>query len=98
MKHWTQGGTALTNFAFNRMPVFFEAVKRYGSVEYQVALQSFPPCPSNYGGSLHYFGTGDCSPFWKFFEEVDAELNNTEKYQEAGRVANELINNLNRKK
>jgi hypothetical protein len=78
MKHWTEGGTGVTNFQPDRLPIFREAVRRYGDPTLIVLDEAMPPAPKNYGGSLHcvamrWSGMLDLSPFWCVYEEVANE-------------------------
>jgi len=79
-KHWTEGGTFVTNFQLHRLPIFKEAIKRYGDDKIIACDYSESPAPRDYGGCLHDTRTrseGASTPclsaFWKIFKEVEAE-------------------------
>ncbi len=73
MKHWTEGGTCVTNFTPDRLPIFQEAVRQYGNPDFIVIEEAIQPAPKDYGGSLHVGGGfRDISPFWDLYRELEA--------------------------
>lgn len=98
LKHLNKGGTGLTNFNIAKLPIYAEAIRQFGSEDFAVTNISFWPAPPEYGGSLHYFGPKqDLGPFWRVFEMVEVEFEDTARYKEAGRITQELINRLTKK-
>jgi hypothetical protein len=74
-EHFSEGGTAVTNFSEHMRPVYVEAVKRYGKSFMRVAQHPYGGVPQNYGGALHCdAGFQDLSRFWEIFEQVKADM------------------------
>lgn len=78
-EHFSEGGTAVTNFQEHMRHVYIEAAKRFGKDYLRVAQKPYGHCPKSYGGSLHCdAGFRDLSDFWRIFEKVKAELGASE--------------------
>ena len=74
-KHWTEGGTAITNFPEEDFPIYIEAIQRFGDNDLIVSDQPFGPMRGMPGGSLHDLSRlCSLSPFWKVFEQVHREM------------------------
>ena len=80
MKHWTEGGTGVTNFSPDKFDLYKESVRLYGDPSLIVCDQAYPPAPPSYGGSLHWLKhknttTGyvhfDLSAFWELFRDIE---------------------------
>lgn len=75
-RHWTMGGTFVTNIGAERMPALREAVRRFGDSKIVLLEESQEPAPSDYGGCLHHLNRrGDLSDFWDVVDSVDKESN-----------------------
>jgi len=94
LAHWMEGGTALTNFPDEHLPIYLEAVKRFGSDDFVVVNVPIPPLEPGQGCSLHHMVQGDCSRFWELFREVKEEMMQTEKHKEAARLTKEMLNRV----
>ena len=74
-RHWTNGGTFVTNIGADRMPVLREAVHRFGDNKIVLLEESQEPAPADYGGCLHHLERGDLSDFWDEVDSIDKESN-----------------------
>lgn len=92
-----EGGTALTNFPPEQLPIYLETVRRFGGDDYIVVNHPIPPRIPGEGGSLHHMVRGDCSRFWELFREVKEEMSNTQKYNEATRLTKEILDRIMKK-
>lgn len=79
-KHWTHGGTGITNFDKPVRPIYEAAIKEYGDPSLLVVDKPFPGMNGCYNAwmeakmhSLHRVGRGgDLSGFWRVFEALKA--------------------------
>jgi len=68
--HWTNGGTAITNFTADRLLVYRLAIRSHGDPSFRIENKTFHPHTWK-GYSLHRVGgPQDCSGFWQAFEKV----------------------------
>ena len=74
-RHWTEGGTAITNFGPDEFDRYIEAIQRFGDRDLVVSDSRFGWTMGKLpGGSLHDIARrGDLSPFWRVFEKVRTE-------------------------
>ena len=74
-KHWTNGGTGITNFPKEDFPIYIEAIQRFGDKNLVVSDEPFGPMRGQPGGSLHDLDQlRSLGPFWRVFEQVYAEI------------------------
>lgn len=84
MRHWSEGGTGVTNFDKPNLPIYLEAIRRYG--DRNLIVVPAPFIPSHFATlpasetaylkekyfSLHRFHrVGDLGAFWRIFESVE---------------------------
>lgn len=81
LKHWTKGGTALTNFPETDRAVYEEAALRFGDPRLSVERERMEaPVGDSDGGSLHVltFNSAErvevAQGFWPVFYHVQNEL------------------------
>ena len=72
--HWTDGGTGLTNFDPEDLPIYQEAIRRHGSKNFFISNHPMLGFLKTSGMSLHRHETGDASDFWATFRECKKEL------------------------
>ena len=75
-RHWTVGGTFVTNFSLDQREIYEEAIKRHADPLLVIEERPCPPCPQEYGHALHWRNNDvkwDLSPFWRVFDAVRAE-------------------------
>lgn len=92
-----EGGTALTNFPDELLPIYLETVKRFGGDDFVVVNVPIPPLEPGQGCSLHHMVKGDCSRFWELFREVKEEMTQTLKNKDAARLTKELLDRVMKK-
>ena len=81
-RHWTDGGSGLTNFSAHQFSVYIEAVRRHGNPKFVVSCTRMLGRGRDMeGGSLHYLGkfrcedgSEACSAFWRTFDVVKVEM------------------------
>lgn len=70
--HWIRGGSGVTNFDRDRLPVYQAAIAKHGDPS--LRLSDLPMTGGGGEGSsyysLHHFGIGDLSQFWRVFNAV----------------------------
>jgi hypothetical protein len=73
LKHWTKGGTLVTNFSKEHLDIYAEAVKEYNSPHLVIAAPSSPHISGAMG--LHDLRgkQGDLSGFWELWRCIEAE-------------------------
>jgi len=83
LKHWTDGGTGVTNFEENEMPLYEKAIKRFGDTELVVSdkpIEAKVPYKILLKMKLCSFHNlkenHDLSDFWKVFKQVKSENEN----------------------
>jgi hypothetical protein len=81
--NWTRGGTGLTNFQKEELPIYEAAVARFGNPDYVICSKALgneyfsSKELSDRCHSLHHLGGGDSCPFWRVFEDVYSEMRPT---------------------
>jgi hypothetical protein len=75
MRHWTDGGTGVTNFPPEREPIYIKAIEKFGDEGLILVSTGIPAKGSTYLQpyfcSLHDTkGNRDLSDFWDVFDEV----------------------------
>jgi hypothetical protein len=78
-KHWTEGGTAITNFGEECFPLYIEAIERFGDKNLVVSDERYGSSRGKQpGGSLHDLrgaaGLDDFSAFGRILEQVVREF------------------------
>lgn len=78
--HWTDGGTAITNFEPSEVGLYLQAITNLNRPEWGLAVSSLPMATfdnnESYDGGRGLFSfhalshTGDLSDFWRVFEKV----------------------------
>lgn len=69
-KHWTSGGTGVTNFYPFWLPFYQKVTERYGNSDLVAVDRPIEPFPFG-DGSLHNLGERfDLSGFWRLFEDM----------------------------
>jgi len=85
LENWTNGGTCVTNFRYDMLPVYERAVADYKGL-FTLSISMTPMLPLKAGsgyGSLHCEeGYSDLSDFWYRFEEIRVEFNTMLKERE----------------
>ena len=92
--HFTDGGTGVTNFGTasdaerdRLLPIYLEAIKRFGDDNIVVSGHLMRNSAAPGGYSLHYIGlpmASNLSDFWKVFEAVERERTTETKSLEVG--------------
>lgn len=80
-KHWTEGGTGVTNTDADQLPIYQEAVRRYGNRNgHQLVMSDLSMSPKCGGLSLHDLSfldrtrKGSLDEFWAIFDRVRKEM------------------------
>ena len=72
VNHWTRGGTGVTNFDADMLPVYQEAILRYGDPDLRIHNKRL--ADEREGFSLHIHSRKrDLSAFWEVFRQVEGE-------------------------
>lgn len=83
MFHWTEGGTCLTNFSREQLPLYKQAIEELDSSLYVVSEQSMGGWSDSC--SLHKLDiqiNRNASPFWEVFDSIrDRQKSTLEFYQ-----------------
>lgn len=71
--HWTKGGTGITNFDADRLPLYEAAIAAHGDPDLVIADEPMPPMTEGY--ALHDLGrlpgeSRDLSEFWQVFYQL----------------------------
>lgn len=64
-RHWTNGGTGITNFSPKDLPQYIAAIRYHGDKSFYVS--SLPLEGTNWGYSLHCQPFKDTGDFWDDF-------------------------------
>jgi hypothetical protein len=80
-KHWTQGGTGITNFHVNKEKLYSAAIEEYGDDNIFVGPPLEPLHTSKNTLALHSYTTDSLSSFWEIFYQVRTSLKEKE-YQD----------------
>lgn len=75
-KHWTNGGTGITNFSLKEMSFYYKVVTEFGDPTIFTSPIPIDEYSSNsiIMGSLHAIGCPkDLSPFWALYYKMKLE-------------------------
>ena len=97
-RHFSEGGTGITNLSQERRAHFEKVLKAYGDPNLVLSSESLDGHPG-FGGSLHdVYGSRDLSDFWHFVEafkaEPDCPLRETESADRERWVKSDLMEQL----
>lgn len=74
-KHWTDGGTGVTNFGTEEMPAYERAVTAFGDERIFLSDVRMSDSPLQVCGSLHCSDTALLPEFWRLFERMTDTAN-----------------------
>ena len=71
--HWINGGTGLTNFSNEQLPLYQKAVKAHGDPSFFISNVVMAGRIQWDGCSLHHSKREDAGKFWKVFRRLQRE-------------------------